>query len=351
MMFDATILITAIGGSGHGEQILKAAKLAKNSKLRIVGCDLQQNAHQFAWVDEKVHLPPASHAEYMDSLVAACLKHDVQAVFHGSEPEMLKISEERELLIKHEIVPIMNSHAVISLCSDKYQTSEFLSLNGFQPPRYQILKKSDDFSGIDYFPVVVKPYRSSGGSAHVYIAQNHHELESLQQYLSAYTGLGLLVQEYVGKEDSEFTVGILRSLEGQFVSGVALKRNLKGSLSVRTRLPNMSSRKELGESLLISSGVSQGVIDDYEDLVRVCTSAAAELDSRASINFQCRVDERGVRIFEINPRLSGTTSLRALQGYNEVEYLIETEVLLRKGIDPPKARSGEIERGLVEYQV
>lgn len=350
-MFDATVLITAIGGSGHGEQILKAAKLAKSLKLRIVGCDLRPNAHQFSLVDERVQLPPANHVEYMDALIAACLKFDVQAVFHGSEPEMLKISRERNQLTKHGIVPIMNSHEVISICSDKLQASEFLSLHGFRPPRYQVLKGSEDFSKIDFFPVVVKPYKSSGGSAHVYIAQNLHELESLQQYLRAFTDLGLLVQEYVGTDETEFTVGVLQSLEGKFVSGVALKRNLKGSLSVRTRVPNLTTRKELGDSLVISSGVSQGVIDNYEDLVRTCSSVASALDSRASINFQCRVDEKGVRIFEINPRLSGTTSLRAIQGYNEVEYLVETEVLKRRDVDPPQAQFGEIERGLMEFQV
>jgi carbamoyl-phosphate synthase large subunit len=37
---------------------------------------------------------------------------------------------------------------------------------------------------------------------------------------------------------------------------------------------------------------------------------------------QCRKTERGVVAFEINPRLSGTTSIRALVGFNEPEILI-----------------------------
>lgn len=75
------------------------------------------------------------------------------------------------------------------------------------------------------------------------------------------------------------------------------------------------------------------------------------LDSRASINFQCQVDKQGIRVIEVHPRLSGTTSLIASQGYNEVAYLIETEVLKRKAVKKPKARYGEIERGLMEFVV
>jgi carbamoyl-phosphate synthase large subunit len=58
-----------------------------------------------------------------------------------------------------------------------------------------------------------------------------------------------------------------------------------------------------------------------------------------------------VKIFEINPRLSGTTSLRAINGYNEVEYLIRTEVLGETNVPIPVVIAGRIERGLTEFRI
>ena len=53
-------------------------------------------------------------------------------------------------------------------------------------------------------------------------------------------------------------------------------------------------------------------------------------------------------VFEINPRFSGTTSLRAMAGYNEPDVLIRRHVL-NEAIEPHFAyRSGVILRGLSE---
>ena len=41
------------------------------------------------------------------------------------------------------------------------------------------------------------------------------------------------------------------------------------------------------------------------------------------MNFQLRVTERGPVVFEINPRFSGTTPIRALFGVNEVEAVVK----------------------------
>jgi carbamoyl-phosphate synthase large subunit len=348
-MSEVTILVTAIGGSGHGEQILKAAREIESLRIRIVGTDVRHDAHQFSWVDVAAKLPPANHSEYTDELVALCLQHQVAAVFHGSEPEMHRISNDRERLESAGVVPIMNSKSVIDLCTDKVKISAFLEDRGFNPPQFQILNEVASLDEVDLYPVVIKPYRSSGGSAHVYIAQNKTELRALRDYLSSSAPASLMIQEYVGTPESEFTVGILSKLSGGSVSGVALRRDLSASLSVRTKIPNQTGRSELGSNLVVSSGVSQGWFDLYPDIVKQCREVADSLDSRGAINFQCRIDDRGVRIFEVNPRLSGTTSVRSIQGYNEVEYLIRSAVLNEANPPLPHIRPGRVERGLVEF--
>lgn len=350
-MDEVTILITAVGGSGHGEQILKAARDSRDLRLRIIGADARRQAHQLEWADVAVQLPHASDPTYMDALLRVCNQHAVQAVFHGSEPEMLRISEQRSMLVDAGIVPIINAADVISVCGDKLRSTEFLAKHGFDPPRAMYFAADDSLDLVDFYPVVVKPFVSSGGSAHVYIAQDAIELHALREYLRNESNLGLMVQEYVGTPESEFTVGVLSRLDGTQVSAVAVRRDLTGSLSVRTRVRNRTGRTDLGPTLVISSGVSQGQIDNYPDVVTFCREVASQLGSQGSINFQCRVDARGVRIFEINPRLSGTTSIRAMASYNEVEYLIRTEVLGETNLPAPEFERCVIERGLTEYRL
>ncbi len=50
-------------------------------------------------------------------------------------------------------------------------------------------------------------------------------------------------------------------------------------------------------------------------------------------NFQLRLDSKGVpKIFEINSRHSGTTYIRSLFGYKEIEYIINA-LLFNKEIE------------------
>ena len=50
---------------------------------------------------------------------------------------------------------------------------------------------------------------------------------------------------------------------------------------------------------------------------------ASGLNINGPVNIQCRKTDDGIIPFEINPRFSGTTPIRALFGVNEVETTIE----------------------------
>jgi carbamoyl-phosphate synthase large subunit len=78
---------------------------------------------------------------------------------------------------------------------------------------------------------------------------------------------------------------------------------------------------------------------------------AAELDTRGAINVQCRYWEGEVYVFEINPRFSGTTSLRAMMGYNEPDLLIRRHLLGEQVPARFEYRSGRVVRGLSEVVV
>lgn len=322
------VLVTAIGGGGHGDQILKALRLAPPGRYTIFGADANPHCPQATLVERFVTLPLARDPEYMTVLLRTCKELGVQALFHGCEPELLLFAANRQRIADAGIFLPINDTALIQLCMDKARTNARLADLGFPAPRYESVTSESEFEAIDWFPVVVKPAVGGGGSANVFIAQDMKELKALADYL----GLGanasaFIIQEYVGTPDQEFTVGVLHDLDGRYVNAIAVKRHLNSGLSVRTSVANRTGRKEFGPRLVISSGVSQGDIGRYEEVTRQCREIADRLGSRGPLNLQCRFVDGKVRVFEINPRFSGTTSLRAMTGLNEPDLLVRRHLL------------------------
>lgn len=319
-----TVLITAVGGGGVGEQTLKALRISGG--YRIVGADVRARCAQFALVDVPITLPAASSPDYLEALLRVSSRLGVQAIFPGSEAELKVMSDQRSVLLAAGIFLPINPKTVIDTCMDKVATAEFLAGNGFAAPRTMRVHALEDLAAVDHFPVVLKPASGGGGSRDVYIAQTSRELELIGEYILA-RETDVMVQEYVGTPEDEYTVGVLHDMDGNFVNSIGLRRLLQGQLHARVRVPNRTGRSELGPSLVISSGVSHGYVDQFPEVTRTCERMAAALGSRGPLNVQCRLVDGEVQVFEINPRFSGTTSIRAMVGFNEPDLLLRRHLL------------------------
>ena len=87
-----------------------------------------------------------------------------------------------------------------------------------------------------------------------------------------------------------------------------------------------------------------------ESIYLYISSIAEKLKPFGSCNLQLRVDNNGLpKLFEINARHSGTTYIRSLFGYNEVEYIIEY-LLFKNEIDF-KTKEGTVVRYYEEFLV
>jgi carbamoyl-phosphate synthase large subunit len=235
---------------------------------------------------------------------------------------------------------------------NKSQLNKTLSTLGFKVPKHRLISNLNSISDIDFFPVIVKPSGFSSGSKDVFIAQTAKELLGIAQYF----GLGsyindFIVEEYIGTSKNEFTVGVLHDLDGNFIDTIALNRDLTGGLNVRASVSNHTKKEQLGDRLVVSSGISQGVLGKFKLITDQCRAIAEALESRGPLNIQCRVVDGVVHVFEINPRHSGTTSLRAMVGFNEPDLLIRRHLLgqtVEIDQDWPSVR---IERTLTEEMI
>ncbi len=319
------VLVTAVGGGSHGEQIVKALRLG-GLDYHVVGADITPASSGRGLVDEFLQLPPASHPEYLDALIRELERREIRALFHGCEREMEIFSRNRERIETLGVYVPVNPPEVLASCQDKEKTAALLTEQGFGAPRYAAIRSMDDAARVDFLPVVLKPSVGGGGSANVHIARTRRELELLAEYLLPWCPT-ILAQEYVGTPEAEFTVGVLSGRDGTQLNSIAVRRLVHSALSTRLRIPNNTGRAEFGPQLVISSGVSQGEVGRFEEVTKPCEDIAAALGATAPINVQCRLVNDRVMVFEINPRFSGTTSLRAMVGYNEPETLIRRDVL------------------------
>jgi carbamoyl-phosphate synthase large subunit len=348
------VLVTGVGGGGFGRQILKALKMA-SIPYTIIGTDISPLSIGLYEVDKSYIVPQANAANYIPSVLDICCKENIDVLIAGSEPELLKISENRAEFEKHRIFLLLNTPDVLKICMNKWETYNFLLMNGFDCPKSLLIDNTTELSSIDIetsvgFPLIVKPSLSSSGSSNVFIAQDKEELEFFIRYLRK-QWLTPIVQKYIGSFEEEYTIGILTDMQtGRLISSIAMKRHILSGLSNKINVKNRNLDVLKTETLVISSGISQGIIDDFPMVRRYCEDIALKLRSKGPLNIQCRKVGNKILTFEINPRFSGTTSIRALVGFNEPDILIR-KCVLYEAISPVKYKKGIVVRGLSELYI
>ena len=338
------VLVTAVGGGSQGNEVLKALRIAEN-RYRLVGVDMNPRSLGLYQTDASYIVPPARHPEYLAVVLELCRKEDVRVLIAGSDPELKVISDNRKRFADADILTLINDPGVIELCMDKWSTMRFLSENGFNVPRSVLLEREDDCAKVQKLPVVIKPAVGGGGSNLVFIAQDHEELSFFVRYILK-AGALPLAQEYLGTPEEEYTVGVLRTLEGALVASLAVRRDILSGLSNKMKVQGRTGGY-IGHTLAISSGISQGMIDNFPVIREECERLAGIIGSKGPLNVQLRVVDGKIYIFEINPRFSGTTAFRALAGFNEPDIMIRHH-LLGETIGRISYKDGVVVRGLVE---
>ena len=294
--------------------------------LHITASDCDAKSTGAPLADAFQLVPKANHPHYAEMVLDLCRKHKIQALFIGSEAELLALSSARDEFSREGIFLPLQPENVLALCLEKARLYAALNALGIATPWYRRVGSLTDLDDTPPVPLVFKPSKQSGGSTDVFIVRNDKELHFFASYLLEQHG-EFVAQEYVGTAEDEFTVGVLQDTEGTLMGTIGLHRNLNVSVSRRQRVKNTTDRKELGEHLVISSGISQGALSAYPQVCEPCAEVALALGGRGPMNIQCRFTNGRLCLLEINPRFSGTTSLRALGGWNEPEMLIRRQLL------------------------
>ncbi|MCR5688360.1 MAG: ATP-grasp domain-containing protein [Lachnospiraceae bacterium] len=293
------ILITGTG-SLIGQAVIKSIeKSGIREKVRLIGCDYFPNTVGSFWCETNYLLPDLLKKDeignWREKIYEIVGRHDIKMIFIGVDFELLYFADMKDdLLTRFGCTVAVSGRDVIETGNDKYLTYRFLKDNGLNAPDTVLL---DEWDGKDIaMPCIIKP-RCGARSRGVELISDVKTLAARHEQLR---GKDIIIQEAIGTMEREYTCGILY-YDGTFRGSIVLRRLLK----------------EGNTSFAEYTGHGEDKISDY---IRKIGDVLLPF---GSCNLQLRTDEKGdPYLFEINPRFSGTTYMRALFGYNEVEYVI-----------------------------
>ncbi len=312
----------AVTGAGAvlGQGIIKSLKMAP-TKYEIVSLDPNPLSPGLYWTDSHDLVPMANDSHYKSAIESMLDRERPDAVLIGTDVELeifARMRAEWEDRFNTKIV--VSSSEQIEIADDKLATARWLEANGLPFPRSAAAEEREQIEALIAavgFPLIVKPRRGARAVG-VTLVRDRDEL------MAAMKGRqGLLVQQWAGPDDQEYTAGVI-CFEGDVAASIVLRRDLRDGNTFRA------------------------YADDYPDCEDYVRRVAAAFQPHGPANFQFRKGSDGqFRLFEINARFSGTTPMRALLGFNEVHMVLQ-KVLHGTPITQPPTARGTVVRFLEE---
>jgi carbamoyl-phosphate synthase large subunit len=295
-------LVTGAGAL-LGQGIIRALR-AGSLGVEIIAADPSPYSAGLYLADRGRLLPLAADPGYLDAVRALIRTERPDIVFIGTDVELPVLSGARENL-EHEFgtVVLVSSPRVVGIANDKWLTNQFLREAGFDYPRSSLPDGAWELARQIGYPLVVKP-RVGARSRGVRLVNDESELRD-----ALATPDGLVIQECVGDPTCEYTAGVV-AFEGQPSASIVMRRDLRDGNTYRA------------------------YAGDFPEFNHAVQLMAGALRPFGPVNFQFRADGNRVKVFEINGRFSGTTPLRALAGFNEVELCIR-HLLLQEDLRQP----------------
>ena len=308
------IAVTGVG-SLIGQAIIKSIQRSDlKDKIDIIGFDYFKDTVGGFWIDEKYILPDilksgVTHQEWVDVIVKVIIEKDIKLLFVGVDFELPILAKyKQDIERKTGAVVLVSSTEVIKIADDKFLTYEFLKKNGLYHPQ-SYLPENLDYNNLNY-PLIVKPRKGERSRGVHKVNDKSHLLSVINEVESP------IIQECVGNDVDEFTCGTIY-LNDEIKEIIVLRRSLKEGNTFISNYRN-----------------------DFPEIITTYLKEVAEcLKPFGACNFQLRLDNNGLpKIFEINSRHSGTTYIRSLFGFKEIEYIVnsllfnkETKFELKEG--------------------
>jgi len=307
------INILVSGASGIvGYGILRSLKKS-GLGLRLIGTTIYNDSVAQGFCDVFEQAPLTNDSGYIKWLIKIIKKHTVDLIIPGIDDDMYKWVDYVTEIEKNGTKVLINNPELISLCKDKWVFYQALRKENVAYAINSSINSDFNFLANKYgLPFILKPRRGFGSKGIVRVKtfeDFHMHRENMDSILIA--------QPIIGNEDEEYTTSAFCDGKGDFFASMTLKRKLsKDGFTEKAEVDNL---------------------DEIQDaLSNLCTL----FKPIGPTNFQFRMHKGTLKLLEINPRVSSSTSIRTSFGYNECQMAVEY-FLEKKSIEQPEIKKGK----------
>lgn len=286
----------------------------------LIGTTIYEESPANCFADIVLNPPMTVDPSYIGWLTDTIKEYEIDMIIPGIEKDMEVWNENRAVLEKTGAVVLLNNQELIRRCLDKW---EFYKVLKSQIPELAIPGTIDfDEAMAMEAPLLLKPRCGFGSKGIVRLKDK----SSLNEYKND-IGKELMVQKMIGDDNHEYTVSGFFDEKSELKAIIAFKRKLSGNGYTE----------------------SAKVIDEKE-YVDVIKALAKVFKPVGPTNFQFRNSEDGLKLLEINPRISSSTSIKAAFGYNE-EVMSLAQFIAKEAVTQPVIKKGYAMRYVEDFIV
>ena len=309
------VLVSA-AGSPLGQSVVKALM---NSKLDldifiIDHSEFAAGFHIFPDL-KKFVAPSVASSEYDTFMTNLLVENQINLIFPLLSVEFAYFQDNKGKFERLGIEVVAPRDKVAQLAESKYESMVALKKVGLNCPDTVLVTNSQDIQ--DFFDGhekgVLKPvFGASGQDIHFV-----HSMNTARAIVENKPNGHFVLQDYM--PGPEYTIGVHRAIHSDSIHAITIERSLKFGLSYSGKI------------------VKNPAIEEY------AISVVKALNLFDANNVQLKLINSTPFMFEINPRLSSTCSVRAHFGFNEPELIIKDR-LMRRPIAQPSVLSGNFSR-------
>lgn len=307
-MNDLNILITSVGRRSY---IVNYFKEELEGLGKVHTCNSTYTLGM--QVADSCFIAPAIYSKnYIDEILDYCIKNDISAIFSLFDIDLLVLAKNEKRFKDAGIELILAPEQFVSLCNDKYKTSQFAKSLGLNTPKTfksidEVLKaiSADEI----HFPIIIKP-RWGMASMSIYTAYNEQEIEvfseaakreinnSYLKFETSFTPTNPLIYQELLK-GKEYGLDVINDLQANYLTVFA-----KEKVAMR------SGETDLG--LTVSN----------TPFVSLAKTIAQNSSHRGILSLDTFLVDGKVYLLEMNCRISGHYPISHMAGANYPKMLI-----------------------------
>jgi len=258
----------------------------KRAGARTIAADVNRLAPALYHADSHAFVPRIDDPEYVPTLRALALEHDVKLIVPLTDLDHGVLSRAKDELGALVLLP---EPSVVDALADKWLAHLLFEERGIgSPPTWLPADLPRDVE----FPVLVKA-RKGFGSRGIYRCEDARELEFFLDYVPE-----PVIQTFL--DGPEYTIDVLCDFSGEPLAVVPRER-------VIVRAGVVDRGRTVRDQRLIDLGVA----------------CARALKFYGAVNIQCRIVNDRPVVFEINPRFSGGIPLTIAAGADFPAFLLD----------------------------